>query len=158
MHSITSEQFETLKKNQDLCKAYPPVTEYAVFQIDKLKELIKFVEESPQFKAEDAHNFSYQVAVYLVREELINKESKVLFPDVSYETKEQLSVHSQNIGDNHYTQVIPIIVGCVATTPKDGDKIIRNCKPITDMVGNIKVVTSGGEGTGIIPPPPKTKG
>lgn len=148
LHSISPEALSMLLNNQEICKSAAPVTTRATFKLSQLKLLIEAIEKSELYQADkDDPDGIHNVCITFVREDLndvalfggaINGQTKL----AKYKT-----VHEKR----EFSQLIPIITGCSnkLNNYKDSGefKYLR-------INGGIPCVRPGGEGTGLIPPPP----
>ena len=144
VHSLTDKQMKELESNQHVCADLPPVTYRATFKLSKLLEFLKEIQNCKDFKPDD--DFRHNICITFVRQELGNNELLYFPKDNSFEK------HSQLQNGKKYTQVIPVITGCNAKL----NETLTRCEEFHYLRINEKIpfVRSGGEGTGLIPPPP----
>jgi hypothetical protein len=149
MQTIQPEQLQTVIGYQELCSNEAPVTTRATFKLSYLEELIKEIKACPDFKEDDYYN--HNVCVIFIREK-INKEGIYITGIKDYN-----GVFSKlaKVSCIDYTQVIPIISGCVSELDQEYQPL--NFSYLRNKQGGIPFVKPGGEGSGLIPPPPRGK-
>lgn len=146
-HSIEQKDLDIVINNQKECEDLAPVTSRATFRLSLLKEFIDKIEKCPGFQADNA--YLHNIAITFVREDLNRKK-------LGYkEEYNPLENHSQIKGANTYSQLMPIITGCIAKL--DDGFITVEYADLEDKSKKIPFLRSGGEGTGLIPPPPRVK-
>lgn len=138
--NLNSEQLRELISHQKQCKETPPITERATFKLDELKALIAEIENSEAYQKEPDSNTKHSICVAFVREEWGSK-------NLLYNSHKPMSDAS-----GRFSQIIPIILGCECKLEE------KNYTPVSFHVFKntygIPFVRPGGEGTGLIPPPP----
>jgi hypothetical protein len=148
VHSLTIEEMKKLEQNQQEFSYMPPVTYMATFKISSIESLISEIKKSPEFIQE--HDFTHNICISFVRMEI--QENQLGF----YWKNKGHTDNSQSNGRKTCTQIIPIITGCIAELDKN-DFTTSNFKYLT-VNGKIPFARPGGEGSGLIPPPPPTPG
>jgi hypothetical protein len=143
LQNLSTRELKTLMKNQEKCNNLSPVTTRATFKLSKLLELISLIVENCDLRPGDDE--TQHVCITFVRESgqnplgLSGKPQKV------------------TVKGKRFTQVIPIITGCVADWGKGKFRYLRVDveNPKTGKkLKRIPYVRPGGEGSGLIPPPP----
>ncbi len=163
MKSIKESDLQTIVNYQATCKYQPPVTTHATFKLSDLESLVKYVkaeinkkrpdffDENGIFKPDVEYNH-HTVCITFVRE-MINQRGGLLTHYTGIKDTQLDPIYSVQAGeDTYYTQVIPIISGCIAELDQNYKN--QSFEYLSDGKGNIKIVHPGGEGTGLIPPPP----
>ncbi|TMI92816.1 MAG: hypothetical protein E6H08_11495 [Bacteroidetes bacterium] len=150
IHDLSKEQMQELEQNQKDCADLPPITYRATFKLNNLMELITIIQNDSKFSVND--DFTHNICITLVREDIkdININNNDHLGYYRSMNKGDIKMHKKNAKE--YTQLIPIITGCQAVL----DPNTKKCQSFEFMKikGNIPYVRSGGEGTGLIPPPP----
>ncbi|MBL7762324.1 MAG: hypothetical protein JNL23_02745 [Chitinophagaceae bacterium] len=148
-HKISKKELDTLVENfEQFEQVDPPATYRATFKLSKLLAFLTEISKYEGFTADDDR--THNVAITFVREDLSNKVLRY-----SEKPKSNLSLFKKKYKDKEYSQVIPIITGCVATLDKDF--VLEKYQHIysDEAKTQIPFLRSGGEGTGLIPPPPR---
>jgi hypothetical protein len=156
-NTIQLEDLNTLAGYQESCKNYGPTTTIAAFKIEDMEELIAFIKEK---RGKESGDLIYNICVTFIREKtdengkFDNKRIKIYGgnPSMTKVAKES------KIG---FTQVIPVITGCVLELEYNGtdnEYQTRKFKYLENGKDVIPFVAPGGEGSGLIPPPPTGKG
>lgn len=159
--SITPKNLERLVKNQELFQNDPPVTTRATFKLFELEELIGNIRKAVGKVNESDEYTHHYVCITFVRQNVQDEEDVVLYDS------RHISSLKKNANKKGFTQLIPIITGCIGTLDgsyevesfkylRKGDRIIKGeiIKDKTINDNTIEFVRPGGEGTGLIPPPP----
>jgi ribosomal protein S18 len=162
MSTIKPADLETIIDYQKLCKDEAPVTTKATFRLSELELLIKEIKKRvfklrPDLISKDGKinkEIEYKchtVCITFVREKI--KSDHNLITSYSQTNQRQLLIeNSVQKNGKYYTQVIPIISGCISEL----DSEFHNDKfKYLENESGIPFVHPGGEGTGLIPPPPK---
>jgi hypothetical protein len=147
-HKLTPKQMEKLVQNQEDFKDMPPVTYMATFKLSNILSLIADITTSPDFKGDN--DSLHNICISFVRMEINDNELGFMWKNNSH------NENSQSVKGKTCTQVIPIITGCVTELYSDNGKT-KSFKYIS-LNGSIPYVRPGGEGTGLIPPPPDSTG
>ena len=146
LHSILPEDLAMLLNNQEICKKDAPVTTRATFKLTQLKLLIEAIEK--EYKVDGSNeDREHNICVTFVREDL----DKIILYGNAVDAKTKLEKYKTEHDNRKFSQLIPIITGC--THILNSDKDSGDFKYMT-FNGAIPCVRSGGEGTGLIPPPP----
>lgn len=160
MHTIKPNDLETLIGNQALCCNDAPVTTNATFKLSELKKLIKEIENHKNYDPTANELVTHYICITFVRESIGEGSSPYLYNFSRH--IEQLKEFGIKKGEKYYSQLIPIITGCICKLGGD----YNGYKPVSfEYLSNnsgtdtevISFVRSGGEGTGLIPPPPPGK-
>ena len=145
---ITQKQLDQLEMNQKLFQHTPPVTTRATFKLSELEKLIGEIRAVVGEVIQD-ENHTHHVCITFVREKI---GDNTLGYHIS-RPGHKLLLENVAITESgkEYTQLIPIITGCIAELDKD-----YNYKPFKYLQNKdktIEFVRPGGEGMGVIPPP-----
>jgi hypothetical protein len=161
MSTIKPKDLKTIISYQKLCKNDAPVTTRATFKLSELKALITEIENHDSYKKmiqKDPNEFSnHSVSIVFTREKIVTDHQLVPSP-MGYTGINPRSILLKNSikkGTVNYTQLIPIIVGCLSELNDNYQN--NNFKYLRNKEGAILFVHPGGEGSGLIPPPPKGK-
>jgi len=153
MTIIGKDDLTKLIGNQALCADEPPVTTHATFKLALLEELVdKIKKQYPEYiKGEDD---VHHVCITFVRENIEKVENMVLYDEKHIDT---LKEHPSK--EKSYSQVIPILSGCVCKLdPARRPQSFEYLNEGDPKNGAVYVLRPGGEGTGLIPPPPPSGG
>jgi len=150
LRTIKPKVLKILTDNQEECKAEAPVTTRATFKLFELEALLQAIKNTKDYKEDGDRKHS--VCITFVRE-MIGDSPLGYNTDDNPAHKKML----ENVTtDKKYTQLIPIITGCECIL--DNNTIAtQSFKYLRDKSGEdgvILFVRPGGEGTGLIPPPP----
>ncbi|MFM9910230.1 MAG: hypothetical protein ACKVOW_12815 [Chitinophagaceae bacterium] len=163
MKSIKESDLQTIVNYQATCKYQPPVTTHATFKLSDLESLVEHVKteikkrQPDKFDKNGKINQSFEsryhtVCITFVRE-MIDQSGNLLTHHSGIKGTQLYPINSVKAEENtYYTQVIPIISGCIAELDQKYKN--QSFEYLSDGKGNIKIVHPGGEGTGLIPPPP----
>jgi hypothetical protein len=166
--TIKLEDLNTIKGFQEKCKDDAPVTTRATFRLSELEELIKKIREriselrpgliTKGGKIDLAKESKcHTVCITFVREKIIADCKLETWYSRINDTQLLLENSTEKNRGEYYTQIIPIISGCIA----DLDEKYHNKKFKylfdDESENSIPFIHPGGEGTGLIPPPPPGK-
>lgn len=151
-NTIKPKVLQMLMDNQKDCEIDAPVTTRATFKLFELEALLKAIRESPDYKED--HDTKHSVCITFVRE--IIGDSPLGYDPLHMPGHQGLLKNLLTKSNKEYTQLIPIITGCECIL-SDYDRSTVSFKYLRHEKGEeeiISFVRPGGEGTGLIPPPP----
>jgi hypothetical protein len=157
-HMIKPENLEKIISYQTACEGKAPVTTKAVFRLDALQALIDFVKETAEYKEfEKIKNsgsmmYHYHICISFIREKIDEMTDVTRYTYVKDYPGQIKKIGKKNC--DGYTQLIPIVTGCVCKLDKE--YLVEGFEDLKKD-GLIPFVAPGGEGGGLIPPPPKAK-
>jgi hypothetical protein len=146
MKTIQPKELKALIGNQEKLKNLNSGTTRATFKLSYLKELIGEIEKQPGFVKDD--DFTHNICITFVREDL---QALKLY---TLDTNKQLDKggHYDTASGKKYSQVIPVITGCEFKYDQGFNPI--SFQYLRNSAGEIPNLRPGGEGSGLIPPPP----
>ena len=150
--TINPKALQMLLNNQKECETDAPVTTRATFKLFELEALLKAIRESHGYQED--HDTKHSVCITLVRE--VIGDSPLGYDTVHMPCHQELFKNVLPKSNKKYTQLIPIITGCECIL-HGSNKTTESFKYLRDKEGKagvISFVRPGGEGTGLIPPPP----
>jgi hypothetical protein len=140
---LSPEELRQLEDNQKEFCSLAPVTFMATFKLSSILELIEEIKKSEDFTPDG--DFTHNICITFVRQESDANELHFYWKNNSHIEL------SQSLPGKTCTQVIPVIAGCVSVL--DEAFKTKSFKYIKAN-GKIPAVRPGGEGSGLIPPPP----
>lgn len=149
MNTIKPKDLKTIIGYQESCSKKSPVTMRATFKLSSLEELIKAIKDCPGFEEDNLKK--HNICITFVREKTDAQGAfKSHFTHISQNGIIQIKASEKS--KYGYTQVIPIISGCISEL----DANFQNNKftYLRNKDGVIPFLRPGGEGSGLIPPPP----
>ena len=151
MDAIHQKQLEILIGNQLSCHNEPPVTTHATFKLKKLQELLDEIRKHPEYDKDASEDDTHYVCISFVRDHIDKIETMRLYDSRHID---DLKKYENKKGGKCYSQLIPVISGCVCKL--DSSRKTQTFKYLTrsDVKDTINIQRPGGEGTGLIPPPP----
>lgn len=149
MNTIKPKDLKTIIGNQESCAKKAPVTMRATFKLSYLEELIKALKACPDFEKDN--NNKHNICITFVREKI---DDKGFFKThhTGIPQNGVIQIKSSEKSKYAYTQLIPIISGCISELDKNFQN--NKFKYLRNKDGVIPFLRPGGEGSGLIPPPP----
>lgn len=150
-HELSKDEFDKLMNNFDILeKPDVPVTYRATFRLSKILQFLSEIVQCENFTPDN--DKTHNIAITFVREDLSDKVLGY------FEKNDSFDRYGKKHNDKKFSQVIPVITGCIARL--DDNYILNSYDDIVSRKAkkeekNIPFLRSGGEGTGLIPPPPK---
>jgi len=144
LHHLSPGEFKTLVQNHNKCINLPSKTVRATFKLSRLLELIAEIVRHPQFKVDDDN--THNICITFVRQ---NSKHNALGFDSGPKPNQK------GKSGGLFTQVVPIITGCVADWNISKFRYLRIDaeNPETNVIEKrIPYVRPGGESSGLIPP------
>ncbi|MDX2045360.1 MAG: hypothetical protein SFU87_01150 [Chitinophagaceae bacterium] len=164
MNTITSGNLKKIIKYQKECDGKAAVTTTAAFSLEAIEELIKHIRGSAEYKKYEklkkkpykpgspVPNTFYHICVTFIREKIDEIKGNVTPNIFLKDDAGQVKEYGKKKCDG-YTQLIPIITGCVCELDDAKGYPVKKFKHLQKN-GSISFVAPGGEGSGLRPPPP----
>ncbi len=161
MNTIKPKDLKKIIGYQNFCKDNAPITTRATFKLSELKALVSVIENDASYRKmikKDPNEFyNHSVCIVFVREKIVKDYTLTPWPSgyTGISSNGILLKNSVKKTKQNYTQVIPIIVGCLSEL--DDNYQNNKFKYLRDKKRAIPFIRPGGEGGGLIPPPPTGK-
>lgn len=149
MNTIKPKDLKTIIGHQESCAKKAPVTMRATFKLSYLEGLIKALKACPDFEKDN--DYKHNICITFVREKT---DDKGVFKThhTCISQNGVIQVKTSQKSKYGYTQVIPIISGCISEL--DSNHQNNKFTYLRNKDGVIPFLRPGGEGSGLIPPPP----
>lgn len=147
LHKLKLQELKDLIGNQKLLENNAPITTRATFKISQLEDLINQIKKDPSYDANN-EDYHHMICITFVRDDVNN-------PVLGYDrciNAMDIETAGTDKNGKRFTQLVPIITGCDAHL----DPVTGRHTTFEFFYFNeeIPYVRSGGEGSGLIPPPP----